>query len=73
MITSNGCSATIMGGQGGRGFSSSGGVDKPINAAFLRADLQRGLRDGPSDVEPDKLDWNHVVTPGAWLRACISS
>ena len=51
-------------------FHRRGGADKAVNPRALRADLLQGLRDGPYYLHPDKLDWNHALTP--WrVTACV--
>lgn len=51
-------------------FHKRGGVEKPIDAAILRADLQERLNAGQYPYGMVDLDWRHVVTP--WrVAACV--
>jgi hypothetical protein len=51
-------------------FHQRGGADMRIDPEGLRADLERGLHDGPYYLHPVKMDWNHVLTP--WrVAACV--
>jgi hypothetical protein len=47
-----------------------GSTDEPINALFLRVDLERALHDAPAKTSIDEQDWTHVITP--WrVVACV--
>lgn len=51
-------------------FHKRGGVEKPIDAVMLRADLQERLSAGQYPYGMVDLDWRHVVTP--WrVAACV--
>jgi hypothetical protein len=51
-------------------FHQRRGAEKAVNPSMLRVDLQQALRDGPYYLHPDKVNWNHMLTP--WrVAACV--
>jgi hypothetical protein len=51
-------------------FRRRGGIEKTIDPEMLRADLQRGVRDGFFTKNFGDVDWKHVLTP--WrVAACV--